>query len=114
MFTVIVTLDVHPDRLETFTEGIRVNAEATLRDEPGCIRFDVHRSEESPNRFHFYEIYVDRESFEIAHRAAPHYAAWKQVAAECVIDGTWHNIYASPLFPDSIPERLHPTSLSLS
>ncbi|MFI6735095.1 hypothetical protein ACIBI9_19390 [Nonomuraea sp. NPDC050451] len=45
MFVVIVRLQVRPDRLETFLDGIRANA-----------------------------------------RAAPHYAAWRQVAEACVIE----------------------------
>lgn len=105
MFTVIVTLDVHEDRLNEFIAGIEANSKATLRDEPGCIRFDVHRSAASPTRFYFYEIYVTRHAFEIAHRQAPHYAVWREVVARCVVAGTQSNIYASPLFPGEIPER---------
>jgi autoinducer 2-degrading protein len=105
MFTVIVTLDVHEDRIEEFLAGIRTNAHATVRDEPGCIRFDVHRSEDQPNRFHFYEIYVDRDAFEVDHRSAPHYAAWREVVARCVVPGSHVNQFAAPAFPDDIPER---------
>jgi autoinducer 2-degrading protein len=106
MFTVIVTLDVREERLGEFIEGIRANATATLRDEPGCLRFDVHRSLDAPARFHFYEIYADRDAFELAHRSAPHYAAWRNVVARCVVPGSHSNLLASPEFPEDIPERI--------
>lgn len=104
MLTVIVTLDVRSEKLDAFVKGIQANARASLRDEPGCIRFDVHRSADVPNRFHLYEIYRDRAAFEVDHRAAPHYAAWRQVVDACVVPGSHVNVYATPEFPDDIPE----------
>lgn len=105
MFTVFVRLEVHPEALGEFTNGIRENAIATLRDEPGCIRFDVHRDADIPVRFYFYEIYDSREAFEVEHKRAPHYARWREVVKRCVVPGTQHNTYAEPLFADDIPER---------
>lgn len=102
MYTVFVRLEVHPESVEEFIAGIRANARATLRDEPGCIRFDVHQELEAPCTFHLHEIYSDRDAFHIAHRAAPHYATWRQVVAKCVVSGTHHNTYAEPLFPSDI------------
>jgi autoinducer 2-degrading protein len=106
MFTVMVELHAHAERIEEFLVGIRANAHASLRDEPGCIRFDVQRSIEDPTRFHLYEIYVDRDAFEVAHRSAPHYADWQEVVRRCVVPGTRHNTYASPVFPQDIPEAV--------
>lgn len=104
MYTVIVTLDVHEDRLDEFVTGIHANALATLRDEPGCIRFDVHRSLDHPGHFYFYEIYADKDAFEVAHKSAPHYSAWREVVARCVVPGSHSNICAQPEFPGDIPE----------
>ena len=75
-FTVLVTLDVRPDRIEEFIAGITSNAQASLRDEPGCL--DVHRDQATPTRFYLYELYADEDAFSTAHRSAPHYAAWQQ------------------------------------
>lgn len=105
MFTVMVQLDVRPDRLEQFVEGIHLNARASLRDEPGCIRFDVHADVENPLHFYFYEIYTDSDAFYVGHRSAPHYAAWQLVEAECVVPGTKFNNFGIPQFPGDIPER---------
>lgn len=104
MYTVIVTLDVIPEHLDDFLAAIRANAHATLREEPGCLRFDVHRSAEDPHRFLLYEIYRDRAAFEVEHRAAPHYAAWRRAAASCIRPGGHVNIFGSPVFPSDIPE----------
>jgi len=105
MFTVVVELTVKPGLIEEFLEGVHTNARASLRDEPGCLRFDVHRSVEEPNRFLLYEIYVDQRAFYGAHRAAPHYDDWRQVAARCVVDGEHANTFATPAFPADIPEN---------
>jgi autoinducer 2-degrading protein len=109
MYTVLVTLDVLPDHVDEFLTGIRANATASLRDEPGCLRFDVHRSLDDACRFVLYEIYRDRAAFTDDHRAAPHYAAWRTVAARCVRPGGHRNTFLSPAFPDDVPERLDGT-----
>ena len=84
MFTVIVNLTVRPDRVEEFLDGIHANALASVRDEPGCLRFDVHRSTEQPHRFVLYEIYASPGAFYTQHRNDPHYVAWRKVATRCV------------------------------
>lgn len=55
-FAVVVQATIEPDRMAEFLKLIQTNAEET-RKEPGCIRFDVLRSQESPNEFFFYELY---------------------------------------------------------
>jgi autoinducer 2-degrading protein len=104
MLTVIVKFTVLPDRMDEFLEGIRTNAQSSLRDEPGCLRFDVHVSQENENEVLLYEIYRDQEAFEVGHRGAPHYAAWREVAARCVPDGGQVATFATPAFPSDLPE----------
>ena len=97
MFTVLVALAVRPERLDEFVDGIRANARASLRDEPGCLRFDVHQQVADPTRFLLHEIYADEASFTDAHRSAPHYTVWREVADRCVLPGTHVNTFARPL-----------------
>ena len=104
MFTVIVNLTVRPDRVEEFLDGIHANALASLRDEPGCLRFDVHRITEQPNRFVLYELYASSEAFHTEHRSQPHYVTWREVAARCVEPGGQVNTFAVPAFPEDLPE----------
>ena len=41
MFSLMVQMQVRPERREEFLAGMAANAEASVRDEPGCLRFDV-------------------------------------------------------------------------
>jgi len=104
VFTVLVSLTVKADKVDEFLHAIDVNSAATLRDEPGCLRFDVHRVVDDPNRFVLYEIYRDEAAFYEEHRAAPHYAAFRAASAECIADGGHVNTFAAPVFPERIPE----------
>ena len=97
MFTVLVSLTVRPECLDEFIEGIGANARASLADEPGCLRFDVHQHVDDPTRFVLHEIYADEDAFYGAHRSAPHYAAWRAVAERCVVPGSHVNTYARPV-----------------
>jgi (4S)-4-hydroxy-5-phosphonooxypentane-2,3-dione isomerase len=79
MFSLTVQLEVRPEDREEFLAAITTNAETSVRDEPGCHRFDVSAVEGDDTRFVLYELYDDAEAFE-AHKRAPHFAAWRQVA----------------------------------
>ena len=79
MFSLTVQLEVRPGDRDEFLAAITANAEASVRDEPGCHRFDVIAVEGDETRFVLYELYDDAEAFE-AHKQAPHFAAWRQVA----------------------------------
>ena len=79
MFSLMVQLEVRPEDRDEFLAAITTNAAASVRDEPGCHRFDVTAVEGDDNRFVLYELYDDAEAFE-AHKRAPHFAAWRQVA----------------------------------
>ena len=105
MFSVVVALAVRPERLDEFVDGIRANARASLRDEPGCLRFDVHQNVSDPTRFLLHEIYVDEQAFSDEHRSAPHYATWREVAARCVLPGSHINTFCTPLVTDAVAGR---------
>jgi autoinducer 2-degrading protein len=87
MFSLMVQLEVRPERRAEFLAGIAANAEASVRDEPGCLRFDVCSVEGHENRFVLYEFYTDAAAFE-AHRAAPHVAHWRVVAERVLVPGS--------------------------
>ena len=57
-----------------FLEMIENNAVET-RKEPGCIRFDVLRSQDNPTQFFFYELYKDASAIDY-HKQQPHYSLW--------------------------------------
>lgn len=95
MFAVIVSLQVRPEKREEFLQAIRINSEASLRDEPGCLRFDVLSDTESPDHFVLYEVYRDEHAFRVEHRNAAHYAEWRKAADRCLSEGG-SNTYLVP------------------
>ena len=80
----MVQVQVDPERRDEFLAAITVNAEASVRDEPGCLRFDVCSVDGDENRFVLYELYRDAAAFE-AHKASPHFAQWRRVAEQVVV-----------------------------
>lgn len=55
------------------------------RKDPGCLRYDLHRSLDEEGVFVFYETWESRELLD-AHLATPHLAAWRK-AAEGLVAG---------------------------
>ncbi len=75
MYSIFVTIDVKPEHVEEFTQASFGDARGSVRDEPGCFRFDINRDREIPGRFYLYEVYRDEEAFQ-AHLEAPHFKEW--------------------------------------
>ena len=77
--TIVVTIEVKPDRVEDFKEAAIIDAEGSRREE-GCLRFDVIQCEDREgnlvaNKFQFYEVYKDAAAH-AHHRTTEHFAAW--------------------------------------
>lgn len=85
MFVVVVELRVRAGRHEEFVDAVAANRVASLRDEPGCRRFDVVQDTSDPAHWFLYELYVDEAALE-AHRATPHFDRWRQAAARCLAE----------------------------
>ena len=62
---------------------IETNAAASVRDEPGCHRFDVATDPAHPDEVFLYEIYDDAAAFD-AHRQTPHYAVFDEAISDLV------------------------------
>ena len=97
MIALTVSLKVHPERLEDFLAAIKENATRTFSDEPGCKYFDVTQDIKDPHHFVFYELYDDEAAID-AHRAAPHFAKWREAADRCVVKGSQVNTLCTQLF----------------
>jgi quinol monooxygenase YgiN len=90
MFSLMVQMTVRPGRREEFLDGMAANAEASVRDEPGCLRFDVCSVEGDDHRFVLYELYADADAF-AAHKASPHFAQWREIAERVLVPGSQVN-----------------------
>lgn len=93
MIALTVTLRVKEGCLEPFLAAITTNAERTIADEPGCHYFDVCQGVGDDHLFVFHELYDDMAAIE-AHRAAPHFAVWRQAAEEYVVPGSQVNTFS--------------------
>ncbi len=85
MKALVVSLKVKPDKREQFLAAAQDDSTCSVRDEPGCVRFDVLQDASDENHFFFYEVYQDDAAIS-QHRTMPHYARWSKAAAEC-LDG---------------------------
>lgn len=85
MYCIIVKNILKPGTRDTYLGAMLPNAAASVRDEPGCHRFDVLEAKEEPNTFYLYEIYDDPDALTV-HKATPHYTESRVVLAECVIE----------------------------
>jgi (4S)-4-hydroxy-5-phosphonooxypentane-2,3-dione isomerase len=103
MFSLVVQMEVRPERREEFLAGMTANAEAAVRDEPGCLRFDVSSVAAEPNRFFLYEPYTDAEAF-AAHKASSHFARWREIAERVLVPGGQVNTPGSLLVTHTAEE----------
>jgi autoinducer 2-degrading protein len=87
MYALVVALKVKPEMREKFLAAALEDSTCSVRDEPGCVRFDVLQDNTDPNRFFFYEVYLDESAVE-AHRASAHYARWRAVAPGLLAEPT--------------------------
>lgn len=85
MYAIWVSVKVKPERREQFLEVIEDDSICSVRDEPGCVRFDVLQDNADPDRYYFYEVYHDEAAFQ-AHTQTPHLARWRAAAAECLVE----------------------------
>jgi quinol monooxygenase YgiN len=75
LFTVFVEFLLKPGMRADFRRLIDVNADASVRNEPGCLQFDVLEPEGEGDRILLYEIYTDQAAFE-AHLRTEHFATF--------------------------------------
>ncbi len=80
-YVVTVTFEIAADRMDAFMPLMRENAAASVRDEPGCLQFDVCQGQ--GGHVFLYEIYTDRAAFD-AHLQAPHFKAFDAAVVEMV------------------------------
>ena len=77
MLTIVATLYPKPEHRDAFLAAGREDAISSVRDEPGCVRFEVYENNEDPGQLVLLEWYVDEAAFD-AHTKMPHFAAFFQ------------------------------------
>jgi autoinducer 2-degrading protein len=95
LFAVHVTVQVKPDCRDEFLAAIEVAARSAVRDEPGCLAFDVIELDAAENRFALWELYTDQEAVQVGHRQSAHFKAWRLVADRVLVPGSQVNTTGS-------------------
>jgi autoinducer 2-degrading protein len=81
MQAIFVTVKIKPEQRQRFLEVIEDDATCSVRDEPGCLRFEVLQDASDPDTYYFFEVYRDEAAIQ-AHRDTPHFARWNQASQE--------------------------------
>jgi quinol monooxygenase YgiN len=65
-----------------------------VRQEKGCLRYDLHVLKSGGDKFLFYEIWADKAAFE-AHVAAPHMAVYREKTRDLLAAPTEVSIWSA-------------------
>ncbi len=98
MHAIFVTIKIKPGFAEQFREASFGDSQGSVRDEPGCFRFDILEDKTDPNKFYLYEVYEDEDAHMTAHRNAPHYKKWRETVQDW-FDGDTQAIPMNTVFP---------------
>ena len=98
MVIVHVLVHVKPGCEEAFKEASLVNAQASVRDEPGVARFDVLQQQDNTERFVLVEVYRE-EADALQHKETAHYQTWRDTVAD-MMAAPRQGIKFANLFPD--------------
>jgi autoinducer 2-degrading protein len=86
-YAITVRFALRKGEEERFLALIKENASASVRDEPGCLVFDVLTPLNSPAgepHVLLYEVYENRAALD-AHVATPHYKAFDAASRDLVV-----------------------------
>lgn len=97
MHALFVTVKVKPDQRERFLSVIEDDAASSVRDEPGCVDFQVLQDQADADTYYFYEVYQDEAAFQ-AHGQTPHFARWRAASQE-VLQGPPTRLALTRLLP---------------
>ncbi|TNE34870.1 MAG: antibiotic biosynthesis monooxygenase [Alphaproteobacteria bacterium] len=93
-YVITARFDVKPGFEAAFMTEMKQQAEDTVREEAGCLYFDVCTAADNPASIFLYEIYADEAAFE-AHLKTPYFTAFfekMQPWLEKSEIGKWHRL----------------------
>lgn len=88
--TIVAHIHANPDQVELVKAELEKLIPIT-RAEPGRTQYDLHRDNENPAHFMFYENWESRELWQ-AHMNAPHLAAYMQATDGAVAEFTLYEM----------------------
>jgi len=87
MYVVTVTFDIHPAAVDDFMPLMRQQAANSRRLEEGCHQFDIAYEQSNPCRIFLYELYEDRDAFDL-HLESAHYQRFASLTESMVAKKT--------------------------
>lgn len=84
MFVITASFHVRREHIPAFITASLDDARGSVRDEPGCVRFDMVQDSEDESRFLFFELYHDEAAFE-QHRTMPHFLRWNETIRDWLV-----------------------------
>jgi len=87
MYAVTVVFQIKAEVVEDFLPLMIANAEASLKDEPGCRKFDVCTDPDRPGDVFLYELYDDADAFQ-AHLQTHHFKSFDAKVAGMIAQKT--------------------------
>lgn len=79
MITLIVNINVIPDRFFDFVDACRTASERALREERQCRAYTVNQDPNNENGVILVEIYDNQEAIDF-HKTTPHFLEWREIA----------------------------------
>jgi len=97
---VVVHIEIKPESVDDFLKSMEAGVDKVRSKEfdPGCMRFDVLRDRADPNKFVFYEAYVDDAAFAF-HLNTSHFKAFEAFFAGGVVAGFTATQYETTSLP---------------
>jgi quinol monooxygenase YgiN len=90
--TIVANITAERDQVELVKAELEKLIPIT-RAEAGCLRYDLHRDNEDPRHFLFYETWESRKLWQ-RHMQAPHLAAYIEATDGAVAEFTVHELTA--------------------
>jgi len=84
--TIVANIHANPDQIDLVKAELEKLVPIT-RAEKGCIQYDLHRDNENPAHFMFYENWESRELWQ-THMNAPHLAVYMKATDGAVAEFT--------------------------
>jgi len=81
MYVIVAPIQIKEGHKEDYIKAMLENAQGAVRDEPGCLRFDVIQDGGDANRIWLYEVYRDEAAFP-AHTQTPHFSKLRDTVAD--------------------------------
>jgi quinol monooxygenase YgiN len=88
--TIVANITAEQDQVELVKAELEKLIPIT-RAEAGCLRYDLHRDDEEPRHFMFFETWESRELWQ-EHMQAPHLAAYLEATDGAVAEFTVHEL----------------------